>query len=111
MKASDEPITLQPISKDLQGGDQIMDRSNLSATMSICRQDFDDFASKQPIPLGCITIPPRHNSATYSFNTILIVGFSTVLDFLPFGVFHLREVSLAQSTFFVDNPLEFMTMI
>ena len=32
---------------------------------------------------GCVTIPLRHNSATFSFNTILVFWFAMVLDFLP----------------------------
>ena len=45
---------------------------------------------------GCGTFPLRNNSATYSFETILMFSFSMVLDFWPPESFVLLDVSFHQ---------------
>ena len=48
---------------------------------------------------GSITIPQSNNSATFSFHTILVFGFSTVLDFLPHCLYSPSRI------FFVNSIL------
>ena len=53
---------------------------------------------------GCITIPPSHNSATFSFNTILVVWFAMVLDFCLRTIIYLPEELLHSVVSYADSP-------
>ena len=46
--------------------------------------------------LGSLTIPRSHNSAMYGSDTILPPLFAMLLDFLPSGIFSIRDVSVDQ---------------